>query len=101
MREAKTRIGATLALVMIGLGASIAAAVTRPGGWLVLLAYIAGAAAAWLLVTALFAYAQLRQAARLREALKQRQQMAELAQLLQQRNADTAPPGAPTNESDT
>ncbi|AUV60838.1 hypothetical protein I5J35_gp60 [Mycobacterium phage Rem711] len=101
MREAKTRIGAMLALVLIGLGASISAAFTRPGGWLVLLAYVAGAACAWLLVTALFAYAQLRQAVRLREALNRKRQTAELARFLQQRNAAGATPAVPPiNESD-
>ncbi|MBU8834446.1 hypothetical protein [Mycolicibacterium goodii] len=101
MREAKTRIGAMVALMLVGLGASIAATFTRPAGWLVLLAYITGAAVAWMLFGALMAYAQLRQATRLQAALKRKQQTAELARFLQQRNAASATPAVPPiNESD-
>lgn len=90
VKHSKNRVVANLLLAMIALGASISAAATKPGGWLVLLAYLVGFVCAWLVFGSLMAYAQQRAAANL---LKQKQTLAVLAAALQKRS------GAPTPDT--
>lgn len=90
MKHAKNRVVANVALTLIALGGSISAAATRPGGWLVLLAFLVGFVCAWLVFGSLMAYAQRRAAARM---LKQKQGLAALAALIQ-KNQGAADPAA-------
>lgn len=89
MKAAKNRVVANLILAMIALGASISAAVTRPGGWLVLLAFIVGFICAWLVFGSIVAYGQQRTKAKLLDAMQRKRNAAALAALL--KNQPTKP----------